>query len=195
MYKDMVSILKEGKVGNMSLEKFEIDKNNYRAMMQGIPIGKYIKLINNKTNEVIMSDTPYEKNSNINFCRNAHGNVLIGGLGIGMIVLAIQDKEDVNSIVIVEKSKDVIDLVATQLPLNHKVKIIQADVFEWTPPKNTLYNCIYMDIWNYLNSDIYDKYMLPLYEKYEKYLLNEDEDPNVFMDCWGEDEIKRHLGI
>mgnify|MGYP000786328328 FL=1 len=42
-----------------------------------------------------MSDTPMEKETNRDFVHNAHGNVLIGGLGIGLIILAIQNKEDV----------------------------------------------------------------------------------------------------
>ena len=69
----------------------------------------------------------------MNFCTHAHGDVLIGGLGIGLIILAIQDNPEVHSITVIEKNQEVIDMVATQLPLNEKVKIIQADVFLWKP--------------------------------------------------------------
>lgn len=79
---------------------------------------------------VVMSDTMMEKRTNREFCDEAHGDVLVGGLGIGMILMAIQDNPAVNSITVLEKHQEVIDMVAQQLPLNKKVKIICADVFE-----------------------------------------------------------------
>ena len=69
-------------------------------------------------------------NTNMDFCCNAYGDVLIGGLGIGMIILAIQDKSKVKSITVIEKNQEVIDIIAPQLKFNDKVKIICADVFE-----------------------------------------------------------------
>lgn len=45
--------------------------------------GKYVKLI--IAGELVMSDTPYEMNTNQKFVDKAHGNVLIGGLGIGLL--------------------------------------------------------------------------------------------------------------
>ena len=43
MYKDMVNILKEGTIGEYSLQKYEISiKNNFRAVLRGsIPEGTY----------------------------------------------------------------------------------------------------------------------------------------------------------
>jgi len=87
MYANMSDILQERKVGDYALEKFEIGKNNLYAMLHGIPCGKYIRLRHGI--EVVMSDTDMEKRTNARFVANAHGNVLIGGLGIGMILLAI----------------------------------------------------------------------------------------------------------
>ncbi len=46
--------------------------------------GKYVKLI--ISGELVMSDTPYEMNTNQKFINKAHGNVLIGGLGIGLLI-------------------------------------------------------------------------------------------------------------
>ena len=39
----------------------------------------------------------------MDFCCYAHGDMLIGGLGIGMIILAIQDNPEVKSITVIEK--------------------------------------------------------------------------------------------
>lgn len=183
MYKNMSEILKDGEVGDYSLSSFTITDSDFCAKIRcGISNGTYIKLTHK--GEIVMSDTDMEKDTNFRFCNMAHGDVLIGGLGIGMIVLAIQDKPEVESITILEKSAEVIQLVGSQLPINDKVQIINADVFEWKPTKGKKFNCIYMDIWNWINSDVYREEMLPLTRKYCHYLASKSEDPNRFMDCW-----------
>lgn len=186
MYKDMTEILKDGKVGDFELTHFEIGEKDLYAMFHGIPSGKFIRLTHH--GEVVMSNTNMEKRTNREFVRNAHGNVLIGGLGIGLILLAIQDKEDVKQITVVEKNAEVIELVGKQLPLNSKVHIVNDDVFEYKP----LFKCntIYMDIWNYINEDVYEKQMKPLISRYRRYLVSKSEDENRYIDCWCKRQAK-----
>lgn len=187
MYKNMPSILKDGIVGDFELQHYEISDNNFYATIRcGIPPGRYIRLINGFN--CVMSDTPMEKETNRDFVCNAHGNVLIGGLGIGLIILAIQDKEDVKHITVVEKNCEVIELVGKQLPLNFKVNIINDDVFEYKPLFK--YNTIYMDIWNYINEDVYKEQMKPLISRYRRYLVPKTEDENRFIDCWCKKQAK-----
>jgi len=181
MYKDMADILSDRKSGEFKLSHYDITENNFRAIYRdGIPIGTYIGLFHN--GEVVMSNTPMEKRTNREFVVNAHGNVLIGGLGIGLILLAVQDKEEVDHITVVEKHQEVIDLVADQLLLNDKVEIVNADVFDYVPKMK--YNTIYMDIWNWVNSDIYNEQMKPLISRYRKYLVSKSEDSERYIDCW-----------
>lgn len=187
MYKDMSLILKDGQAGDFKLQHYDISDNNFYAVVRcGIPPGRYIRLINRC--DCVMSDTPMEKETNRDFVRNAHGNVLIGGLGIGLIILAIQDKEDVKKITVVEKNCEVIELVGKQLPLNSKVNIVNDDVFEYKPLLK--YNTIYMDIWNYINKDVYNKQMEPLINRYRKYLVPKTEDENRYIDCWCKRQAK-----
>lgn len=187
MYKDMTEILKDGNVGDFRLEHYEIKESDFYARVRmGIPIGRYVRLIHGS--ECVMSDTPMEKRTNLEFVENAHGNVLIGGLGIGLILLAIQDKEDVNQITVVEKNKEVIELVGNQLPLNSKVHIVNDDVFEYKPLFK--YNTIYMDIWNYINEDVYNEQMKPLISRYRRYLISKSEDENRYIDCWCKRQAK-----
>lgn len=68
---------------------------------------------------------------------------------------------------------DEIDLVGLQLPLNSKVKIINEDVFDYCP--EDILNCIYMDIWNWINQDIYINEMRVLLDKYTEWLDFTDE--------------------
>lgn len=191
MYKDMAEILKDGKVGDFELSHYEIGQNDWYAMLHGIPSGKFVRLMHK--GEVVMSNTDMEKRTNSSFMINAHGNVLIGGLGIGLILLAIQDKEEVKQITVVEKNKEVIELVGGQLPLNSKVHIVHDDVFEYKPLFK--YNTIYMDIWNYINSDVYNNEMKPLISRYRRCLVPKSEDENRYIDCWCKYQAKNNKRI
>lgn len=191
MYVVMSNILEERTIGDFSLSKFEIESDNLRAMLLRIPCGKFVRLLHR--GEVVMSDTDMEKRTNANFVRNAHGKVLIGGLGIGLILLAIQDKPEVEKIVVVEKHHEVIDLIKDQLPLNNKVEIVNADVWEYESTEK--FNTIYMDIWNYINTDVYQKSMKPLMARYRKYLVSKNEDTDRFIDCWCKNEARKGVRI
>ena len=182
LYKNMSELLEERELNGWKLQKFEINDNNIRAMLEGVTPGKYIRLLHN--NECVMSDTNMEERTNSDFCINAHGDIIIGGLGIGMIIMAIQDKPEVNTITVIEKNQEVIDIVASQLNLNDKVNIICADVFEWKPERGVKYDMAYMDIWNWINE------MQPLKRKYARFLRSKNESPRRFNKCWAEYQAK-----
>lgn len=184
MYCDMTKLLSPAVIGDFKIEHFEIKERTFREILDGIPPGNYVKLTHN--GEVVMSDTPMEKRTNASFVVNAYGDVLIGGLGIGMIIAAIQCHEKVNSITVIEKHQEVIDLITSQISFKDKVRIINADVFEWKPEKGQRFDCIYMDIWNYINKDVYHDEMKPLKRKYGHYLKPLAESPNRFNECWAE---------
>lgn len=184
MYFEMADLLEDRQIGDWKLEKFTIESNNLMARMQGITPGTYVRLTHR--GECVMSNTNMEKRTNMDFCINAHGDVLIGGLGIGMIILAIQDKPEVKSITVIEKNQEVIDIIASQLNFNEKVNIICADVFEWKPEKGVKYDVSYMDIWNWVNEDVYEKEMKPLKRRYARFLRSKQENPNRYNKCWVE---------
>jgi spermidine synthase len=94
-----------------------------------------------------MSDTPFEWDTCREFVWQARGDVLIAGLGLGMVLLAVQAKERVTSITVLEKDPDVMALVAPQLPLNSKVRIVQADVFKWQRSRGQKFDTLWFDIW------------------------------------------------
>jgi hypothetical protein len=190
-YIDVKQYLEEKTVGDFSLKKFSIDNSN-RGFRCTIPNGNYISLM--EKGSCVMSDTPMEKRTNLEFIEKAHGDVLIAGLGIGLIVLPIQNKEEVKSITILEKNKEVIELVAEKLPFNDKVKVMQGDIFDYKFEKGAKFDVIYFDIWNYVNSDVYEE-MKELKKKYRKYLRAKKENPNSFIKCWAEYEAKRNMRL
>ena len=193
IYKDMTKILHDGVQGSFELSHFTVGNNSFYdffAYKDGICNGEYIRLIDHSQilNGCVMSNTSMEKRTNLDFCRNAHGDVFIAGLGIGLIVLAIQDKEDVESITIIEKEQDVIDLVFPQLPVNDKVKVIQGDIFDYEADQK--YNTVYFDIWNYINRDVYEDEMKPLMKKGRKWLVKKSEDEKRWIDCWAKKQAQ-----
>lgn len=168
MFTDMATVLEEREGERFKLEHFTVSEAEVRLAQvrdrQGeydefLP-GTYVKLVDKTKNwdAVVMSDTQMERETNMDLYRNANGHVLIGGLGLGMILLAIQDKPEVTKVTVVEKYQEVIDLVSTQLPLNDKVQIIHSDVFDFKPQKGEIYDTIYMDIWNTVSGDFWDEH-------------------------------------
>ena len=143
---------------------------------------------NDKGGVIVMSDTAMERATNIDLLCEAHGDVLIGGLGLGIVLLALQKMETVTSITVVELHREIVDLVVPQLPLSKKCTIMMGDVFTWEPPIDTKYNTIYMDIWNDLCGDNYDE-MKTLRQRYTKLLDNTDR--GRWFGCWRYAETKQ----
>ena len=125
-----------------------------------------------KKREIVMSDSIMEKRTNLDFISKANGDVLIGGLGLGMIVLAIQDNPNIKSIIVVELDETLKDLVMIGLKdkFNHKVEIVISDINDFIPPIK--YDTIYCDIWNDISGDNWEE-MKRLSGKYQL-VLNQD---------------------
>lgn len=189
MFESMAKLLDNRETERFKLEKFEIKERSY--FRDNIPKGEYIRLLDKGAgfNGCVMSDTPMEHRTNYGILRRASGDVLIGGLGIGMILMPLMNKEEVKTITIVEKYQDIIDMVGSQLPLNDKVKIIQSDIFENKFPKGTKFDTIYFDIWNYVNEDVYEE-MKELKKSYRRCLRSKKDNPNSWIGCWAEYEAK-----
>ena len=125
------------------------------------PAGTYKGLL--KDGEVIMSNTPDEIMDHYPFKCAAQGQVLINGLGLGMCIEMVI--EQVFHIIVIEKSKDVINLVGPYYKDNPKVFIIHADALEYKPPKGMRYNVVWHDIWDSICIDNLPE-MTRLHRKY-----------------------------
>jgi len=192
----MAAIIKPSEGERFSLKVFSIsedevkvaalrDMANRRRENMGLRAGSYVKLVDKKYHEIVMSDTAMERQTNSEFLRKANGHVLIGGLGIGMILLAAQEKPEVQTITVIEKYQEVIDLLMPTLPINNKVKIINDDIFTWKPTQK--YDTIYMDIWNNITSDCWPEHT-KLARKYGHY-LNRDN-PKYWYGSWRKKDFK-----
>lgn len=173
----------EGVSGIWKVSKFTVSDEDakhdaFRAMFSGggmgrsTPPGTYTSLHRGGT--LIMSDTPDEIRDHRGFIRSATGRVLIAGLGIGMVMGAVAMKPDVTSVTVIEKSEDVIKLVADHYlakPYGHKLDIVCADIFQWKPDRGTTYDWGWMDVWDNLCTDNL-KEMTQLARKYSRSVKN-----------------------
>lgn len=102
--------------------------------------------------EVWMLDAPSEMNTIEPYAKKAKGKVLTFGLGIGFYVYMALLNDDVESVTIVERSPEVIQLFNTvlrpQFPQSKEIKIIQGDAFDYFN-EDTLnqYDSVFVDIW------------------------------------------------
>ena len=112
-----------------------------------------------------MSDTPAEMQDHrvvVNICKsfNTPGNVLIGGLGIGMVLDNIAHLDTVNHVHVLELSQEVIDLVwpTYKAKYGDKITIEKVNVFERKPKLGEKYDYIWWDVWDNITSDNLDQF-------------------------------------
>lgn len=154
----------------------------------------YVKLVK-KGEGVMMSDTPMERNTNRDFIKRANGDVIIFGLGLGLIILPLLNEQEVKSIMVVELHQDLIDIVQPILKRfdkENKLTIIQGDCFKIHEqiPKEKKFDCVYGDIWISICQDNYDE--MKKLTKVWKYRLNRSN-PNSFIDHWMQDFLKKEI--
>src|SRR5260370_12203881 len=127
----------DGQVGDWKVETFTISEAearfaNIRAVFKG-PLeaampGTFKRLVHGS--DIVMTNTPMEARTNRPIIRAAAGLVLLNGLGLGMVLGEILKKKQVTDVWVVEKHKEVIDLVG---PSFHQksAKIIHEAAFEF----------------------------------------------------------------
>lgn len=165
----MAEILQPRRIGVAEIRHYEItDFDVLRETIHGGPIERGKVAILSVANRTMMSDTLHEKLTNYKVKREARGNVLIAGLGIGMILHPILAKPEVLSVTVLEKERDVIELVAPTLK-NEKLTIVHADIFEWRPKVGAKFDCICFDIWADGTDDLAKSERRKLSARFRKY--------------------------
>lgn len=158
----------DGVSGDWKVETFEVQARELSQMLsmmkygRGVPAGTYKKL--SYRGSVVMSNTPDEIRDFISFVWKAKGSVLVNGLGLGVLLKALLNKPEITEITVIEKSIDVINLVAPTYQ-DDRLTIINADAFEWKPPRGKRYNAVWHDIWNDICGDNLPE-MQKLHRKY-----------------------------
>lgn len=195
----MSKIIPAGTKGNWRVDHFTMTKAEVDfAKMRGsfhpggyaevydLEPGNYCRLVWANM-DTIMSDTPMELRTQASPVRSATGDCLIGGLGLGIFILQLQDKPEVKSILVVEKEQDVIDLVQPHLPLTSKVTIIKGDIFDKAIIDRTRrFDFIYFDIWANICGD--NAYEVGRLKRRWRSALRK-ENPSAWIGAWREEDF------
>lgn len=88
---------------------------------------------------VVMSNTQMECGELRRFVRLAEGRVLINGLGLGVALTAILKKPEVTFVRVIEKSKDVLKLVAPSFS-DPRLEIIEGDALTYKLSRGEKYD-------------------------------------------------------
>ena len=134
-----------------------------------------------------MSDFHYERVTCEEVVRRAHGDVLIAGLGLGMILHPILKIEAVRSVTVIEKYQDVMDLVLPTLAVNDKLQVVVGDICTWKPPRGRRYDVIWFDIWPDIEPTRLPE-MTRLHRRYRRWLNRAN--PDCWMESWHRRETR-----
>lgn len=182
-----------GSKGNWKIEEFVVSEDDARffnlrdaikGQGRGIEPGTYVRLLrtNSSWATTVMSNTPAEIADHEEFIWNAKGHVLVAGLGLGVVLQMLLEKTDVKKITVVEISEDLIDLVGPYFN-DERIEIIQADIFEYQPPRGIRYGAVWFDIWDHICSDN----LKEIYKLERKYRRRSD-----WVGSWCKEECKRY---
>ena len=116
---------------------FKLVDGDYTVLYQNIG-GKWMNIMDNSENEAAQANA---------FLSAATGDVLLAGLGIGMVLQPLIDNRNVTGITIIEKYQEVIDLVSPHIPSSKLINIINDDIYTWSPDKN--YDVAWFDSYIY----------------------------------------------
>jgi spermidine synthase len=108
--------------------------------------------------------------------RSSGGDVLITGLGLGMVVeaiLATPAPAHVRHVTVVEQSPDVIGLVAAQLQaqFGERLQIVEADAYTWVPDSGRVFDTVWHDIWPDPDAPEVDQQIQALRSHYQRWSL------------------------
>jgi len=171
-----------GLVTHEFIERVRMSNSPIENLADYYEPGKEHLFLISKSEGVMMSDYPDERITNQKFLENAHGDILIFGLGIGLIVFPLLNEDDVRSITIVELDSELPGLVGPVIKTIDsmgKVTILNGDAFEYADKLDKKYDTIYFDIWARITDESYEE-MEKLHELYRPLL----KDENGYIDSW-----------
>jgi hypothetical protein len=187
-YQILYSSITEQQVEEMKQKNFS-KPWYYEGIQANYP---YVTLYK-KGEKVMMSDVPMEQSTNQNFINRANGDVLIFGLGLGLIVLPLLKDKDIKSITVVEIDEGLIKIVKPILEKydsENKLKIVQDNAFgfHYNLKSEEKYDSIYFDIWISITADNFNE-MLHFNSVYENFLNKKNKES--FIDHWCYDYCRK----
>ena len=137
----------------MAYDLGEVIDNNISVPKLGIWEDNFEYPVLGENGNAWMTITPNEINTMKEMIGHAHGRVLTFGLGLGYFSYMTSLKDDVESITIIEKSKEVIEVfkkvILPQFKTRAKINIIEADLFDYVKGTDIEkeFDYAFVDIW------------------------------------------------
>lgn len=135
------------------------------------------------------TDYPIERYQQEKLIQNFSGRVLVTGLGVGMIARLLSLKPKVTNVVIVERSQEVIDLVAPYI-CDAKVSVVKMDAFDYLETTDDKFDYAFHDIWQGDGENTLVKMVLPLRKLTHRVLYAKVQrltSSGRHVACWNED--------
>lgn len=184
-----LDFIKDETLGAFSIETLNITQReaeiqNLRCIINNRPeqmleAGQFKILKEN--GEIWMSNTLMEVITHQKAIKQAKGNVLVAGLGLGMFLTAIKDKKEINKIIVIEKSKEIIKLIGKYYQ-NKKIEIINSDIFQYQTKEK--FDFIWFDIWPDICNDNLQEM---------EFLKNKFSKNSNDILCWSEEFLKNDI--
>lgn len=184
-----------------------LQSGNMRTLIFGRQTGEELKFeeetrwheLSENGHGVWMTDLPIEQRQMDELVRHATGNVLVGGLGLGYAVVALASKKRVQSITVVERSADIIKLVAPSTLQKVEairpgllVKIVHNDLFTFltevrdtVPSAWPMFTWALFDIWQGDGETTFHEMVVPLRRLAHGIVRK--------VECWNEDVMRGQL--
>lgn len=147
--------LPEKKVGDYAIEYRVLPAGKRLSILAGgfVRFDTDITIQTLKQNEVLwMSNTPSEVQDMQSLVHWASGNVVVAGLGIGIVATLLSRMDRVKTITVVEISQEVIQLVGPHLGGN--ISVVNADFREWIKTQGeSSFDYLVLDIWRNISLD------------------------------------------
>ncbi len=179
-------VISKSVLTNNDIETVKNNWNDYRNenYLSTFVVGKeYVILYDKHNKKTMMSSHEFEMITNQKFLDNAKGDVLIFGLGLGLVIHPLLEDDNVKSITIVEIDSELIDEVFPIIISKDnkcKVNIIFENAFDFKTENK--YDTIYFDIWSVIDKSAF----IEMKELSNKFRNNLND--GGWMDSWCSEE-------
>jgi hypothetical protein len=94
-----------------------------------------------------MVDDPWHYWSIQDSAAQLHGRVLVGGLGLGLVLHELARNPNVDSVLVIEREQDVIDLLHPYLPESLDLEIVNDDFYHYIESDESSFDSAFVDLW------------------------------------------------
>src|SRR5215471_6321218 len=191
--------LPEGRSGNVHIERELVAKGHKltvvsirNSLFMGMPMSSVYTDRETTIHRLIedgqgtwMSTLPQEIEQAQRQIRKAHGRVLVGGLGLGLVPVLLQCNPKVQSIVVIERSKDVLRLVQPHMP-QRRTLVVHDDLRSYLKHAKKIgatFDWAFFDTWQATDEWAWVTQVKPLRR------LAIGVIPQTHIECWNENEM------